>query len=104
MPLQFNRDKQQILLKNGTRVPIPGTFVDDPAIVEPKGSTWAMVSALWVGPGVKYAIIGRVITQLSQPVMQSVGLDLGLGRGLGSNLRCATHSTLQLTRHPSSPT
>ena len=44
MPLQFNRNKQQILLKNGTRIDIPGTFIDDPNIVEPKGSTWAMVS------------------------------------------------------------
>jgi len=39
-PLDFNQDKQHILLENGTRVHISGTFVSEGT--EPMGSTWAM--------------------------------------------------------------
>lgn len=40
MPLEFNQDRQAILLKNGSRIPIPGTFVSEGT--EPAHSTWAM--------------------------------------------------------------
>ena len=38
-PLPFMRDRQAILLANGTALPIPGTFVDVGTL--PAGSTWA---------------------------------------------------------------
>ena len=39
-PLDFDRTKQALQWKNGTRYPIKGTFVDQGTY--PKGSTWAM--------------------------------------------------------------
>lgn len=49
-PLDFVRDKQAIILRNGTHVPITGTFVEDGVL--PVGSTWAMlpIPATWLGP------------------------------------------------------
>eukprot|EP00937_MAST-01D_sp_MAST-1D-sp2_P006734 g6734.t1 len=41
-PLQFNVEAQQIYYKNGTRVPIRGTFVTEG--VTPAGSMWSMIA------------------------------------------------------------
>ena len=38
-PLEFDRTKQQLRWNNGTRLSIPGTWVDTGTF--PKGSTWA---------------------------------------------------------------
>lgn len=40
-PLEFDQTKQAILLPNGSRFPIPGTFTN--VGTEPTGSTWAML-------------------------------------------------------------
>ena len=39
MPLEFVRDKQQLLWNNGSRLSIPGVWVDNGT--NPIGSTWA---------------------------------------------------------------
>jgi hypothetical protein len=39
MPLQFDRTKQQLRWNNGTRLSIPGAWVDKGT--NPIGSTWA---------------------------------------------------------------
>ena len=48
-PLPFMRDRQAILLANGTALPIPGTFVDVGTL--PAGSTWAMLPIPEAGLG-----------------------------------------------------
>lgn len=49
-PLEFVRSKQALVFANGTRLPIPGTFVDRGTL--PAGSTWAMlpIPPTWLGP------------------------------------------------------
>ena len=42
MPLQFDRTKQQLRWNNGTRLSIPGAWVDKGT--NPIGSTWAKTS------------------------------------------------------------
>lgn len=49
-PLDFVEDQQGIVFKNGTVLPIAGTFVIDGT--HPKGSMWSMlpIPATWFGP------------------------------------------------------
>ena len=49
-PLDFVRGKSALVFANGTRLPIPGVFVDEGTT--PRGSTWALIpiAPTWLGP------------------------------------------------------